>query len=130
MREKKARICLSDLAIVGPFENCRCFSKAGEHKAVPSGQDFLVSARRYALLAPCEELLASAVNNRLQVFSAHLVPGGGVCNRSVDVQNVLAFEVPTLGNVKKVAKEISMPLSHDVENLLPRPDEKLAFLAF
>src|SRR5258706_1719397 len=130
MRENKARICLSELAIVVTFENCLFFGKAGEHKAVPSGQDFLVSARLYALLAPREEFLASAVNNRLQVFSAHLVPGGSVCNRSVDVQNVLAFEVPTLGNVKEVAKEISIPLSHDVENLLPRPDEKLSFLAF
>src|SRR6266403_6152232 len=130
MREKKARICLSDLAIVGPFENCRCFSKAGEHKAVPSGQDFLVSARLYALLAPCEELLASAINNRLQGFNAHLVPGGDICNRSGDVQNVLALEVPAFGNVKEGAKEISISLSQDVENFLPRPDEELSFLAF
>src|SRR5437879_3222196 len=127
MGEKKTRICLRDIEVLGSFENGRCFSKAGEHQTIPRGQDFFVSPRLDSFFAVGEKLFASAADDLLQCVDGDVVPGGGVRNRRRYVQDILSFEVPAFGHVEVVAKEASVACSQNFQNFLTGPDEKLSF---
>ncbi len=117
-----------DVAFVG--ENAAAFGQGGDHQAVPGNENLGVHGRRHALF-PCGEK-ESAAGCEFG-FEFALVTGeqfGRLFDRLGQVEDVVIFPVPLLGDVIDVTERLCAFSTEHGGDFLERPDVELTFHPF